>query len=205
MEIGYNHPLFILPFDHRGTFIEKMFGIHGRSPNLVESSLIRGMKQVVYDAFVESLSQGVPRENAGILVDEQFGTEILKEARGAGFHLACPVEKSGQEEFDFEYGEQFGDHLVAVRPDFAKALVRYNSASDPQLNERQLTRLRRLADFLHAHGMRLMFELIVPPLHVQLKLVDGLQGRYDAELRPSLTRKAMQEIQEAGVEPDLWK
>jgi hypothetical protein len=27
--LGYDQPLYILPFDHRGSFVTKMFGWHG--------------------------------------------------------------------------------------------------------------------------------------------------------------------------------
>ena len=60
-----------------------------------------------------------------------------------------PVEKSGQNEFDFEYGDDFGAHIEKFDPDFSKVLVRYNPDDDAEMNERQLARLKRLADWLH--------------------------------------------------------
>ena len=68
----------------------------------------------------------MPKEKAGILVDEQFGAAILRDAAAHGFTTACPAEKSGQEEFDFEYGEDFAKHIEAFQPTFCKVLVRYN-------------------------------------------------------------------------------
>ena len=125
MTIGFDKPLYILPFDHRATFQTKMFGWKGTLTS-AQSEAITAAKRVIYDGFKAALEAGVPKEKAGILVDEQFGSEILRDAARNGFSTAYTVEKSGQEEFDFEYGEEFARHIEAFNPTFAKVLVRYN-------------------------------------------------------------------------------
>jgi 5-dehydro-2-deoxygluconokinase len=161
---------------------------------------------VIYDGFKRAIAAGVPKDKAGILVDEQFGAAILRDAAVQGFHTACPAEKSGQEEFDFEFGENFAEHIRAFNPTFCKVLVRYNPESDPVLNERQSARLRRLSDHLQASNQsRFMFELLVPPEKAQLDRMRGDKAAYDVEIRPRLMVEAIRELQEAGVEPDVWK
>lgn len=205
MTLGYDKPLYILPFDHRGSFETKMFGWTG-DLSIAQTAEIAAAKQVIYDGFKCAVTNGVPKDNAGILVDEQFGIAILRDAATHGFTTACPVEKSGQEEFDFEYGEDFARHIETVHPTFCKVLVRYNPAGDPSLNERQSARLRRLSDYLHEKTRILfMFELLVPAEKAQLDSVDGDQHLYDLEIRPTLMVQAIEQLQNAGVEPDLWK
>ena len=155
--------------------------------------------------MVEAVNRGAEAGATGVLVDEQCGSNIPQQAREHGLKLAMPVEKSGQEEFDFEYGEDFGAHIEEFDPDFSKVLVRYNPDGDPDMNERQLERLKRLADWLHAHGRKFLFELLVPATDEQLQSVDGDSDRYDAELRPKLMRQAIENIQNAGIEVDIWK
>ncbi len=203
MELGYDRPLYILAFDHRGTFL-KMAGIRGE-PTREDAERISDAKRVIYEGFLRAVEQGAPREAAGILVDEQFGAEVAQDARARGHLFAMPVERSGQDEFDFEYGEAFGEHIEAFDPSFAKVLVRYNPEGDRALNARQVQRLRRLSDWLHARGRRFLFELLVPPTPEQLARVAGDGERYDRELRPRLMVQAVRELQEAGVEPDVWK
>jgi 5-dehydro-2-deoxygluconokinase len=116
-----------------------------------------------------------------------------------------PVEKSGQDEFDFEYGEQFGEHIERFDPDFSKVLVRYNPEGEAEMNRRQAERLRRLSGWLHERDRRFLFELLVPATDDQLGSVDGDSERYDAELRPELMRRTIEELQAAEVEPDIWK
>jgi 5-dehydro-2-deoxygluconokinase len=141
-----------------------------------------------------------------VLVDEQFGGDIPRQAKERGFKLAMPVEKSGQNEFDFQYGDEFGDHIERFDPDFSKVLVRYNPDDpDAEMNERQLGRLKRLADWLHEHDRKFLFELLVPATDAQLEQVGGDADRYDTELRPELMRRAIEEIQDAGIEVDIWK
>jgi 5-dehydro-2-deoxygluconokinase len=128
-----------------------------------------------------------------------------RQAKEHGLLLAMPVEKSGQNEFDFEYGDDFGAHIEEFDPDFSKVLVRYNPDGDAGMNQRQSERLKRLSDWLHEHDRKFLFELLVPAEDSQLEQVDGDEDRYDAELRPELMRRAIVELQEAGIEADIWK
>src|SRR5260370_40979962 len=141
MNIGYDKPLYIQPFDHRGSFKTKMFGWKGTLTE-EQTAQIAAAKQVIYDGFKAALAAGVPEEKAGILVDEQFGAAILRDAAAKGYTTACPAEKSGQDEFDFEYGDHFAEHIEAFHPTFCKVLVRYNPEGDADLNHRQSHRLR---------------------------------------------------------------
>ena len=203
--IGYNQPLYILPFDHRGSFQTKMFGWTGTlSPQ--QTAEIAAAKQVVYDGFKAALEGGVPEGKAGILVDEQFGAAILRDARANSYTTACPAEKSGQEEFDFEYGNEFAQHIEAIQPTFCKVLVRYNPEGDRTLNRRQAERLKRLSDYLHTRARsKFMFELLVPPEKSQLDHCKGDKKAYDLELRPRLMAETIVQLQDQQVEPDVWK
>lgn len=202
---GFDHPLYILPFDHRGSFETGMFGWHG-DLNAEQTAQIAAAKLVIYDGFQTAIAAGVPAENAGLLVDEQFGAAILRDAAERGYHTACPVEKSGQEEFDFQYGDDFAAHIEAFHPTFCKVLVRYNPEGDEGLNRHQAFRLKKLSDYLHTANRSLfMFELLVPPEKEQLEKVKGDKKAYDLELRPKLMVETIHELQDAGVEPDVWK
>ena len=143
----------------------------------------------------------------GCLVDEQFGAprDVPGQAKEHGLILAMPVEKSGQNEFDFDYGDDFGAHIEEFDPDFSKVLVRYNPEGDSEMNRRQAERLKRLSDWLHEHDRKFLFELLVPAEDAQLEQVDGDDDRYDAELRPELMRQAIVELQDLGIEADVWK
>lgn len=204
-DLGFTRDLFIMPFDHRGSFQEKLFGIKGRQPNAEETAEIASYKKIIYEGFTQAVAAGVPRDKAGILVDEQFGTAILKEAGAKGFMTACPAEKSGQDEFDFEYGAEFGAHIAKFKPTFVKVLVRYNPEADATLNKRQNERLKKLSDYCHANKNKFMFELLVPATKDQLAKFGGDTGRYDKEMRPGLMVQAMKQIQDFGIEPDVWK
>ncbi len=205
MAIGYDQPLYILPFDHRGSFQVKMFGWHGAlTPE--QTAEVAATKQVIYDGFKAAIAAGVQKEKAGILVDEQFGAAILRDAAKHGYCTACPAEKSGQDEFDFEYGEDFAKHIEAFHPTFCKVLVRYNPEGDKDLNQRQSARLKRLADYVHGKGKSFyMFELLVPAEKSQLDRVKGDKKAYDLEMRPGLMVQAIQQLQDKGVEADVWK
>jgi len=177
MPLGYDRRLFILAFDHRGSFQKKMFGISGE-PNAEEARTIADAKSLIFEGFQLALSDGAPHDAAGVLVDEQFGETVASKAKADGLILAMPVEKSGLDEFDFEYGSDFGAHLG---------------------------RLRELSAWLHARDRKFLFELLVAATPAQLSSVGDSEQRYEAELRPGLMVGAIHALQEAGVEPDVWK
>jgi 5-dehydro-2-deoxygluconokinase len=205
MDLGYGDKLFILAFDHRGSFT-KRFGIEG-DPTPEETERIAAGKHLIFEGIVAALGRGADPSVTGALVDEQFGApaKVPGLAKASGIKLAMPVEKSGQSEFDFEYGPDFGAHIERFDPDFSKVLVRYNPDGDGELNRRQSERLRRLSDWLREHDRKFLFELLVPAEEAQLAAVDGDSDRYDSELRPELMRRAIADLQRAGVEADIWK
>ncbi len=204
MALGYDGKLYILAFDHRGSFQKKMFGIQG-DPTAEETETISDAKHLIFEGMLVAVERGAEAGATGVLIDEQFGSDIPERSRESGLKLAMPVEKSGQNEFDFDYGDDFGAHIERFDPDFSKVLVRYNTDDDPVMNERQLGRLKRLADWLHERDRKFLFELLVPATDDQLASVDGDSDRYDAELRPELMRRAIEAIQNAGIEVDVWK
>jgi myo-inositol catabolism protein IolC len=194
-ELGYDERLYILAFDHRGSF-EKMVGDVERVP---------GAKTLIWEGFQRAVEEGVPKSFAGILTDGQYAAGVAREAKAGGYLLSMPVEKSGQAEFDFEYGDAFGEKIEEFDPDFSKVLVRYNPEGDRELNERQIAKLRRLSEWLHERHRKFLFELLVPAEPAQLESVGGSEERYDTELRPQLMLEAILQLQNGGVEADIWK
>jgi 5-dehydro-2-deoxygluconokinase len=204
MALGYDGNLYILAFDHRGSFQKKMFGIEG-DPTPEETERIADAKRLIFEGMELAVQRGVDASATGVLVDEQFGSDIPRRAKQENLVLAMPVEKSGQDEFDFQYDADFGRHIDQFDVHFAKVLVRYNPEGDAEMNQRQLGRLKELADWLHAHDRRFLFELLVPAEDDQLESVGGDTDRYDAELRPKLMKQAIKDIQDFGIEVDVWK
>jgi myo-inositol catabolism protein IolC len=204
MALEYDGKLYILAFDHRGSFQKKMFGIEG-DPTPDETETITDAKRLVFEGMEKAVERGVDASAAGVLIDEQFGGDVPRLAREHGLSLAMPVEKSGLDEFDFQYGSDFGKHILEFDPQFSKVLVRLNPDGDPEMNERQLGRLKELADWLHDNDRKFLFELLVPAEKAQLESVGGDTDRYDAELRPELMRRAIEQIQDFGVDVDIWK
>src|ERR671918_2139437 len=128
MTLGYDGKLYILAFDHRGSFQKKMFGIEG-DPTDEQAATISDAKRLIYEGLAKAVDSGkVPGDQIGVLVDEQFGAprNVPGDAKAKGLKLAMPVEKSGQDMFDFDYGDEFGAHIEQFDPAFSKVLVRYN-------------------------------------------------------------------------------
>jgi myo-inositol catabolism protein IolC len=204
MTAGYNQKLYILAFDHRGSFQKKFFGIEGE-PDPEQTAIIADAKHLIFEGMLRAVGGGADAAAAGVLVDEQFGSTVPEQAKERGLRLAMPAERSGQDYFDFQYGDDFGAHIERFDPDFTKVLVRYNPDGDAGQNTDQLDKLRRLSDWLARRDRRFLFELLVPAESAQLEAVGGDSERYDAELRPELMRRAIAEIQDAGIEVDVWK
>jgi len=204
MNLGYDQKLYILAFDHRGSFQKKFFQIEGE-PDAEQTAIIADAKHLIFEGMLQAVSAGADPSTTGVLVDEQFGSTVPGEARERGLKLAMPAERSGQNMFDFQYGDDFGEHIERFDPDFTKVLVRYNPDGESGPNREQLAKLRRLSDWLKEHERKFLFELLVPAEDFQLDALGGDGERYDAELRPELMRRAIADIQDAGVEVDIWK
>jgi myo-inositol catabolism protein IolC len=204
MALGYDGKLYILAFDHRGSFQTKMFGIDG-DPTPEETETISDAKKLIFEGMEKAVERGLDPSTAGVLVDEQFGSDIPELSAKRGLSLTMPVEKSGVDEFQFQYGDDFGAHIEKYDLLASKVLVRFNPDGDPEMNKRQTERLKELADWLHANDRKFLFELLVPAEQEQLDSVDGDVDRYDAELRPDLMRRVIEHFQNEGVEVDIWK
>lgn len=202
MTLGYDGDLFLLAFDHRGSFKSKMFGIEDADDT--DAARLEAAKQLVWSGFESALVAGLP-QGAGILVDEEMGADVARVAHQTGIPFAMPVERSGQEVFDFEYGDDFGDHIEEFDPTFTKVLVRWNPDDDPDIKSLQADRLARLGTWLHDRGRLFLFELLVPATPRQTQLVGGSADAYDRHVRPMLMLETIDELRQAGVEPDIWK
>ncbi|MDD5341523.1 MAG: DUF2090 domain-containing protein [Patescibacteria group bacterium] len=199
-----NNPkqLYILPFDHRATFSKGLFS-YKEPLSKAQRNKVKSAKRMIWQAFVNVWSKSKNKEALGILVDEEFGSEIQRAAATLDVIRLLTVEKSGQNVFDFEYGTKFGQHILKFKPDYAKVLVRYNPA-DKEANKIQLKNLKKLNDFCAKKKIGFLFELLVPPTKAQLKTY-RTEEKYDLQLRPILTRKAIYEIRKSQIEPDIWK
>lgn len=186
--------LAILAFDHRAFFQKNL---------TKDEEQIRSYKRVIYDGLLLAIEQGLPKEDASMLVDEDYGMELHVDAQMRGILRILTTEKSGQDEFQFQYGEDFGEHLARLRPAYAKALVRYRSDGDQELNHRQLSRLKALADWCHENQIGFLIEPLVTPTEDE-KTRYG-QERFDRTMRPRLTVEMIRQFHAAGVEPDIWK
>jgi myo-inositol catabolism protein IolC len=204
MSPGYTQSLYLLPFDHRHSYLTGMFHV---APPLTstEVAAVTDSKRVIYDGFRQALGNEVPVAAGGILVDEEFGAEILRDAARHGYITAVSVEKSGLPEFQFEYGTEFARHIERFQPTFAKALVHFNPAGDAALNARQTARLKQLSDYCRKASQKWMFELLVPATKAQQELTNGDPRAYELEVRPKLMLQAIRLLQDSGIEPDIWK
>jgi 5-dehydro-2-deoxygluconokinase len=205
-EIGYDRPLFVQPFDHRGSFTKTYFGFKGlpKIDAAEEQHLqVSEAKTVIYRGLLKAIDMGVARHTVGILVDAQFGAHIIADAKSKGIPAAVCVEKSGQNVFDFEYGPRWADHIRFIGPDIVKVLVRFHPADDATANYAQMARLKLLSDYIHStDDYYLIFELLVPAVTDDEKQAGD---RYDTELRPRRMVEAIKMIQDFGIEPDIWK
>lgn len=204
--LGYTKPLYILPFDHRATFAQKFFDKNSIADlTSEERELVTEYKKIIYEGFKKAVENGVHKEYAAILVDEEFGDEILKNAKENGFLTILTTEKSGQEEFEFQYGGDFPAHIEKYNPNFVKVLIKYNPQDPQDLKKRQLEKLKTVSDFCIVRSFKFLLEVLVIATKEQLESSGGTKEQFDKLLRPVLTVQLIKELQAAGVEPDVWK
>ena len=196
-------PLYMLAFDHRDFFQRELVGTAGPL-DTGQTAAIADAKNVIFDGLLEA-GAALPHDQIGLLVDGRFGGALVARAREHGLLVAMPAERSGRAIFEFADGDAFGEEIARADPDMTKVLVRYNVDGDAAGNRVQAERLRRLCDWLRSRGRPLLFELIVEPTADQLRAHAGVVEAFEADLRPELIRRAVAELQRAGVEPAIWK
>lgn len=186
--------LLILPFDHRGSLLKKLYGT--TAPSAKQRGEYKRLKKMVYAGFEKAIALCVPKSEAAILVDEEYGSDILRDAKRKGYNFCMPVEKSGAQCFEFEHAD-FEKHVTKFNPTFVKVLVRFNPAED---NGKQIEKLKELDSFCKRSHRKYIFELLVPPTKAQCRMKN-----YDCDSRPELMIAAMEQLQNASIKPDVWK
>lgn len=203
--LGYDKPLYILPFDHRG-IMAKTFGLKSTELLSIEQkNYIKEFKMFVYQGFKNVSMAKIPIKYAAVLCDEEFGSDVLREAKKDGFVTILTTEKSGVESFTLEYGENFAAHIEKFKPDFTKVLIRYNPKDSEELRQIQKEKLKMINDYSHNNNYKFLLEVLVPPTREQLAEAEDSEEEYDKKLRANLTADVIHEMHDFGIEPDVWK
>jgi len=196
------HPLFLFAMDQRSSLLEHTYDESGGEPvDEAEAARVRAGKQLVYRGVLTALAAGAARDRTGVLVDERYGADVARLAKEAGLQLAMPVERSGREWFELEYGDDWLAHVDAFDPDYVKVLVRDNPAFDADRRAQQANDLAAVSTALHDAGRPFLVELLVPGTDGQQASVED----YDRDLRPGLVVQVVEYLQDHGVEADVWK
>ena len=195
-------PLFILAMDQRASFARDLFSVDG-APSEAEQTKMRTRKWSSTRARACG-RRWLDNRSRGALVDEDLGADVARRAKADGFVLAMPIEKSGTELFELEYGDRYSEHVVAFDPDFFKVLVRYNPADASDVRAVQIERLAEVSTWAAATGRQWLFELLVPPTREQLAHIED-QFHFDRDVRPELTVQTITSFTEGGVHPTVWK
>ncbi len=192
--------LFMLPFDHRASFSRDLLKITGQLDSN-QTQKIAKLKNLIFLAFLNTYAK-YRNDNFAILVDEQFGGEVIRGCKEFGIEFATSVEKSGQKIFDFEYGTDYQKHLTKINPNYAKVLVRYHP-ENVQDNEIQLKRLVDLSTFCEKKDIKLLFELLLNPSDKDIEKA-GSRENFDNMYRADLMKQAVREVRSV-LKPTIWK
>ncbi|MGH3149236.1 MAG: 2-deoxy-5-keto-D-gluconate 6-phosphate aldolase domain-containing protein [Streptosporangiaceae bacterium] len=202
----HDDPLFILAMDHRASFGKTLFEVKNDDPDPAEVTAMESAKHLIFEGLQVALPS-VTYGRIGVLVDERYGQSVIDAFKYSGqpMVLAVPVEASGHDWFTLEWADQWLEHVKAVRPDYAKVLVRDNPGFDAADREAQFSRLAQVSAGLRGAGVPLLYELLVPATSAQLEAAGHDAAAYDRDLRPGLVAAVIADNQAHGVEPALWK
>jgi myo-inositol catabolism protein IolC len=196
--------LFILAVDQRSSLERDLYGLTTATSEA--SARISEDKLLVYQALLDAVPDLPPGVQPGILIDEQYGASVAELASRSGgvINLSMPIEASGQEWFEFAYGEDWTRHAEYFATDHAKVLVRDNPDFDPDRRAEQAGRLSEVSRWAAANARALIVELLVPAADDENRTTGG-GSQFDDNQRPADTVAAMEYLQDHGVEPAIWK
>jgi 5-dehydro-2-deoxygluconokinase len=186
--------LLILPFDHRSSFLRDILCLSAK-PNKEQIKEVKELKKIIFDGFLLTANK---EKSFGILVDEEYGEDILKEAKEKKIITCLPVEKSGEKLLKLNYPKNFEKHIDKFNPDFVKILIRYNPLNKKD-NQKQLKVLSQINDFCQKKKYKIILELLAPPAKEDLKIKN-----YEKEIRAERTVGAINEIKEK-IKVNVWK
>jgi myo-inositol catabolism protein IolC len=181
--------LFILPFDHRASFLKIL-----EEPN---KKKVEELKQIIFNGFLKVYTGYKKKKELAILVDEKYGSAIIKYAKEKNITICLPIEKSGKDILELEYKDL--NEVKKINPDYIKILIRYNPFNI-KINEKQINILKQADIFCKKNNYKVILELLVPPTEDDLKLTRN----YDKYLRLDRTCRAIDEIKES-IKVDIWK
>jgi myo-inositol catabolism protein IolC len=193
----------VIAVDHRIDLFTELLSASPVHPAAAERERAADLKQVVFEGLLKAVENGVPKSQAAIWTDSDLGESILLRGRGMNLNTMMSVERARVAEFRFEDALGFSERLSNLDVTYAAARVPYNPGEEPQVNEAQQRKLRRLSEISRSSGPRLTLELVMRPTQAQLDQ-SGSVAAWDENIRPGLIVQAIRELQDAGVEPDLW-
>ncbi|MFA5080625.1 MAG: DUF2090 domain-containing protein [Candidatus Paceibacterota bacterium] len=192
--------LYILPFDHRSSFSKDILGVE--NPNNSQKKKIEQLKMIIFKGMITALKDRKDKNDFSILIDEKYGKKIIENAQENKIKICLPVEKSGENQLKFDYGKKFKEHILKIKPDFVKVLVRYNP-KNAKINKKQLKTLSELSFFCKKNKFKIILELLVPPTEQNLKICKD-KISYDKKLRAQKTAESIKEIKTV-INPAIWK
>jgi myo-inositol catabolism protein IolC len=195
--------LFLLAVDHRRSF-EQLFGIDEPVADADRARMVAA-KSLVAEALGDVAADrgaSASGEQLGILVDDVYGGAAIGAARQAGVAVALAFERSGQALLEFEHAD-WRARLAGDPPTFAKVLIRHRADGDPGDVSIQLERLKEISGACAAGPAGFLLELLTP--YSDAERADAGAEQLELEVRPRLVVEAIHQIQDAGVEPDVWK
>jgi myo-inositol catabolism protein IolC len=193
----------VFAMDHRDSYRTLLGLPHPHS----EADLLRAreLKTAVFAGFGDAVQALPTQEGVALLIDAEYGEHVVEPARRMGALICLPLERSGQAELHWEYGDESERVVERLRPDLVKILMRYNVDGDSALNARQAERAAQMSAWCLDRSLPLMLEALIPPTDAQRELTAGDPTAWDAKLRPELQVRAVEELRAAGADPSVWK
>ena len=150
MALGYDGKLYILAFDHRGSFRRRCSASRA-IPTPEETERITDAKHLIFEGLVKAARDRLGADRPGRrprrrAVRRPTGAQ---EAKRRASSSRCRSRRAARTSSTSSTASDFGEHIEAFDPDFSKVLVRYNPEGDAEMNQRQAERLARLSDWLH--------------------------------------------------------
>jgi myo-inositol catabolism protein IolC len=188
--------MYMLAFDHRQV-------LRDLYPEASVSEL-EGTKSAVLDALELVADRVARKESLAFLVDEEYGAAAARAARERGFYVAMPVEASRTRILQAQYPDDYRERFARLDPQCLKALVFHNPADDAERKRIQLGLLREFGQVARDQGRDFLLEVLITPTPEQLERAGG-RGGFRSTVFPGLLADSIAEMQDAGVEPDVWK
>jgi myo-inositol catabolism protein IolC len=178
-------PIYFVALDDRVDICAEVLATTGE-PTAADREHAADLKRVVFDGIITAIEHGLAKSSVGLWADSDLGESVLLRAKAMSMTTASSPGS--------------GPHsLGKLNVDYTAVQLTFNPDGPEEAHEELLTRLKIVSDKAKDESVPLLIELDTVPTETQIEMYSTV-----SDARAMSLLSAIQQLQNAGVDPAVW-